>query len=222
MSAFGRIKYHDPGNRAYPVRGFLFGEEAPLVTKNWWRRGVWDQGQTSSCTAHAAAGLLFTSPNRTKLARTNLTDFDSYDERVALYEASQDHDPWPGNAYDGTSTDAPLRLLRERGHIAEWRWAFGIEDVARTISHVGPVAVGIMWRTSMMDTDDDGFIRWHGDEEGGHCVELLGFNAIHRYFTGMNSWGADWGYGGRFRITWDDLDAALRADGEAATVVLAV
>lgn len=212
---------HDPRNRAYPVRGAVFAEEAPIVSKTWWRRGVFDQRSESSCTAQAAAGVVTSSPFRRNLARTNLTSYDDAAERFELYREAQKLDPWPGESYDGSSTDAPYQVMRARGQIREFRWCFGIDDVKRTISHHGPVSIGVNWHEEMFETDGRGFIWPRGAMRGGHAVELIGYNVDRKRFTGMQSWGP-WGIrnAGRFYIAESALEELLEAQGDACTVVL--
>lgn len=214
------VVWHDPQNRAYPTRGVLFAEDAPITTKSWWTRDVWDQNGHSSCTSESATGVIFTSPFRMVLDRANLDAYNDPSERYALYRYAQRFDPWQGEAYEGSSTDAPFKVLRERDQIREWRWNFGLDDTLRTLSKHGAVSIGTVWKEAMFKPDSNGYIRPEGDVAGGHAYRLLGVNAEHRYVIGVNSWGRSWGIGGRFRMTWDTLEQLLGEDGEAVTVVL--
>lgn len=217
--AFGRRMHHDPANRNYPVRGVLFAEAAPLVSRTWWRPGVWDQGQSSSCTAHACIGVVASSPFRHR-SYEHLAYYDTFDDRMALYKKSQRYDPWPGERYEGTSTDAPFKVLRERGHISQWRWCFGLDDVLRTLSHHGPVAIGVDWHQGMVEWDRDFYLSPKGGTVGGHAVELIGLNVTKKTVTVVNSWGPGWARRGRGLLRFEDLGVLLEARGEAVTVVL--
>lgn len=212
------VVWHDPKNRAYPVRSLL--GDAPLVSRSWWARHVFDQGNESSCTAQAASGVVFTSPFRMELERSNLQSYDEAAERYELYRAAQKVDPWPGESYEGSSTDAPFRVLRDGGQISEWRWAFGLDDVLRTLSHHGPVAIGTNWYAGMDRPDSKGFVKAEGSIRGGHAYELYGINVAGRFVRARNSWGPSWGVKGLFLLSFDTLDRLLREDGEAVTVVL--
>lgn len=218
----GRVRYHDPNNRSYPMRA-LMGEAIVRRNVTWWRRGVFDQGNTSSCTAHAATGLLVTSPFRMSTAsRPHLPAYDTFEERVELYRKAQTVDPWPGESYEGSSTDAPFKILRERGHIREWRWCFGVNDVLDTLSAYGPVAVGTNWYRTMFQADPiTGRVTIEGSVAGGHAYQLIGISVRNKTVTAVNSWGEQFGVRGRFVLTWDQLGKLLEDDGgEACTVVL--
>lgn len=41
-----------------------------------------------------------------------------------------------------------------------------------------------------------------GDAAGGHCVEIIGYDDAQGCWICKNSWGADWGEGGYFRIAY--------------------
>lgn len=218
---FGRHVWHDPRNRDYPAvgdvqAGALVGADAPIQTHTWWREGCFDQ-RGENCTIEAASGLLYSSPFRTHLTPRHLVDVDTEDKRLALYEASKDYDPWPGRDYDGTSSDAPLKLFRAKGWIAEWRWCFGVDDVLRTVSNVSPVTIGVNWLAGMEKLDEHGFVHATGEVVGGHEIVVEGLNATHEYVTLVQSWGPPC----RWRLSFADLDALLKDEGDAVTIVLA-
>lgn len=210
----GRHLHHDPRNRDYPIRALL--EASEPRQRPWWRRGIYNQGTESSCTAQAAAGVLETSPNR-QAHRPSLPHYDETAERFDLYSEARRHDPWPGEDYAGASTDAPFKVLRARSHITEWRWCFGLADVLDTLNGRGPVAVGTLWYTRMFYPDADGHIEISGDVAGGHAYELLWNDAADRQVRAINSWG-DWGQNGRFWLTHDQLDRLLGENGEAVAL----
>lgn len=214
------IVHHNPRNRAFPVRGMLFAADAPLRTKIHRRVGVFDQGHESSCTMQAAVGVLRTSPFAGKLARSNRAAYDTPLERYEAYKRAQRLDPWPGESYDGSSTDAPYKLFRDERRIREWRWCFGLDDVLRALSHYGPVSIGTNWHAGMEQTDGAGYVHPTGAILGGHAYELVGISVDSKSVLAVNSWGTAWGVNGRMRLTWDELDQLLKASGDACTVVL--
>ncbi len=42
------------------------------------------------------------------------------------------------------------------------------------------------------------------EQEGGHAISLVGYNATEKYWIIKNSWGEDWGEKGYARISWSD------------------
>jgi hypothetical protein len=219
------IVWHDPRNRAWAARGSVFAEDAEIVDKTWWLRHTFDQGSESSCTMQAAAGVLHTSPLRLILARSNLLAYDSAEERYEGYRRAQNYDPWEGT-YEGSSTDAPFKMLVVEGRIKEWRWCFGLRDVLLTLGYHGAVAVGTLWKAGMdQPRAGDALVQDTGAIRGGHAYELYATKQDARYEGGgyvdaNQSWGPAWGpRRGRFRLSWASLDRLLQEDGEAVTVV---
>ncbi len=217
----GRNLYHDPRNRDYPIRELLPRETTPK-RRPWWRRGVYDQGSESSCTAQAAAGVLESSPNR-QVYRGHLPHYDEVPERFELYREAQRHDPWQGEEpqYKGSSTDAPFKVLRNRGQIAEWRWCFGIQDVIDTLNVFGPVALGTTWHHDMFRPDANGYVSLTGGVAGGHAYETVWYDLNEQRFRCVNSWDRSWGQSGRFWLRYEQVEALLADRGEAVTIVLA-
>lgn len=218
----GRHVWHDPRNRGYPIRAKL-PPKGDITPRNrpWWRRGVYNQGGEGSCTAQAAAGVVETSPFRLSAPqRGALPAYDDYDERSDLYREAQRHDPWPGEDYSGSSTDAPFKVLRMRGHIAEWRWCFGMDDIDDTLDAHGPVAVGVRWHEGDFQVDSQGFIRGLGAVVGGHAFDVIYRDWSDDRYRCVNSWDRQWGDNGRFWITRNELGDRIDDRGEAVTVVL--
>lgn len=219
----GRHLWHDPRNREYPIREKLPRTTTPR-TRPWWRRGIYNQGNIGRCTAEAAAGVASTSPFRMQApSRQALPSYDEPHERHGLYLAAQHVDPFdftpPG---EGSSTDAPFKVLRDRGHIKAWRWCFGMDDIDDTLNVWGPIAVGVRWHESDFDVDSRGYIEGKGAVVGGHAFEIVYYDADDDRYRGIQSWGTPWGDGGigRFWIARDDLGDRIEDRGEAVTVVL--
>lgn len=216
----GRHLHHDPQNREYPIRALLPRATTPR-TQPWWARHNWDQGNEGSCTAQAASGVVATSPFRmTQPMRDALPAYDAFQERSELYREAQKHDPWPGESYEGSSTDAPFKVLRNRGQIREWRWVFGIQDLRDTLNAHGPVAIGSWWYADMFHPDDKGYVSVSGAKVGGHAYEIYWWDADDDRYGALNSWGRSWGRNGRFWITSDQMETLLLDQGEAVTVVM--
>lgn len=221
----GRHIWHDPRNRLHRAL------EAPQVNLPSPKRGPWYtvdvfNQQGSSCTANAAVGLLRTSPNR-ELLKPHWTEYDSEQERFDLYREGQRNDPWPGEEpeYEGTSTDAPLKVLKDRGVIKEYRWLFGPDDVQQYLMYHGPAILGTVWYNSMFDpvfSRNDATLKVDpaSGVAGGHAYRIVYYDLTNKRYRIVNSWGRSWGWGGRAWLAEADLVRLLAEDGDAVTVVL--
>lgn len=214
------VVWHDPRNREHRAIDRLADAPAP---RPWWARHAFDQGG-SSCTMQAAAGVGFTSPFRLKL-RALLAAYATEAQRHAGYLRAQRFDPWAGGEpeYEGSSTDAPFKLLRSEGLIGGWDWVFGVEELRRVSRVLGPVSVGTVWLWSMFDVDRSDYVvvdRSSG-EAGGHAYEHLWYDQADDEHVILNSWGRPWGSDGRARIRGKDMRYLLEdLQGEACTIRL--
>lgn len=211
--------HHDPRN--YLFRALVNPPKRRTEPRLlWWSGALYDQGATSRCTAESAIGLLNTTPFRPSF-KSSAASYDEPVERHALYLESQKHDPWPGEAYEGSSTDAPFRVLRNRGDITAWRWAFGESEVRELVQWYCPVAVGTKWTTGMFTPDAEGYITPSGSVAGGHAYRLIGYSPARDAYRLVNSWGVGWGRRGRAWLRSSDLSSLLQDQGEAVTVDVA-
>lgn len=208
---------HDPESWNYPAVELLKASQKRSGTKNksWVRGRAYDQGILPHCVAFAGKGAFNSSP---------LSKLRPYRARASFntaewYQGAQMNDQWAGEAYDGTSALGLCRYLEGRGLISEYRWCFGLDDVLLTLSHIGPVLLGVWWYDGMFEPDPEGFIVPHGAQAGGHEVELTGIRADRGYVTITNSWGTEWGQGGRCKIRFDDLALLLHQDGDAVVLL---
>lgn len=212
----GRLLHHDPQNKQHRAL-VMPPPRSALPNVSWYTRDVYDQGQTSSCTAQAAVGLLRTNPFRRNL--TEWSTLDTQDERQSLYREAQKNDPWDGENYEGTSTDAPFKVLRERGAITGWRWLFGEEEMREFVTWYGPVSVGTTWTSGMFEPNPlTGYITPTGMSAGGHAYRIINYNAKREAYRLVNSWGRGWGQYGRAWIKRQDMAALLEDQGEVVTI----
>ena len=211
-SPWGRtIVDHDVRNRNYPMRELL--PDQPPKTKLWARGKAYDQGQKPWCVGETFKGILNTRPNSSLVAWRIRSKYDAGE----IYHGAQLNDDWPGEAYDGTSASGACKYLQSQGRIKEYRWCFGVDDVLDTLSHHGPVAIGVQWTQDCMATNSGGYISPSGAVVGGHEVELRGINVERGYVIGCNSWGTTWGIHGEFFLTFDSLGVLLANQGDAVT-----
>jgi len=188
--------------------------EARKVTSRFWPSpGVLDQGNTSQCVAYSGVKYLTTAP--------------IYNEPIAplkLYKECLDADEWPGNDLDnGTSVRALFKVLKRRGLVSEYRWAF---DAATVVNHVlttGPVVMGTIWTRDMfMPVRGTDYITPTGDDDGGHAWLIIGADRrrvnpddTRGAIRLINSWGKNWGDNGRAWMKFSDLNKLIKLDGEA-------
>lgn len=196
-----------------------------------------DQGYDGACTGFSRAHDLASVPSVVK-GMTN-------DYAKTIYRLAQQLDEWPGEDYEGSSVLGAVKAARQLGFIGEYRWAFGIDDVLASLSHVGPVVLGIPWLDSMFDPDLSGLLDCSGQVAGGHAIlarsvhipTLSNTVRISRTISGVrrsisirsdvplvglvNSWSAGWGINGECWVRADDLERLLRNDGEACISTVA-
>lgn len=211
--------WHDPANRNFPARELPRTVAAPRRTA-WSTATVFDQGDYPDCTTEASCGLLCTSPIRATVSKTLFKLVDDETKRYQFYQRAQAYDPWAASPHDGSSTDAPLKLMRELGLIKEWRWLFGLAEVREHLQFKGPVIVGTNWYENMFHPDKHAFIRVGGEIAGGHDWRLVYYDARNQRYRMVQSWGHGWGENGRAWVTEADLERLLGEDGDAATVVV--
>lgn len=174
-----------------------------------WRHepgNILDQGQEGACVGFGCAQLLQSSPYR----QTGIpSGFD-------IYHEAQRIDEFP-DSEEGTSVRAGLEVLRRLGYISAFYWASDMMEICRYIHQYGPVVAGHSWYGD--DMDADGVINLSGHARGGHCVLYNGYDLTRGLLFGVNSWGSDWGIGGKFAARLEQVDRELRRGGCAAGVV---
>jgi hypothetical protein len=208
---------HDPRSRAFPIRALLGSHVEPRRRK--WKPGtILDQGSEGACVGFGWTGELLASPRRSE---TRVTAASGNLFALDLYHRAQVLDEWPGEAYSGTSVLAGAKALMEKGLIESYRWCFGIDDVRAAIITEGPVVIGIPWYESMYETEMNGEVVVDGDQVGGHCILVTGYDPSHPDFEGRemyrwrNSWGSAYGINGSGWIDAGDLRDLLADAGEA-------
>lgn len=140
---------------------------------------------------------------------------------VQLYADATTVDPYPG-VYPpqdtGSSGLAICKVLKTRTTIRGYRWARSPYGLLRLLQS-GPVLQGMPWYKAFFAPDKHGFIdadpHWSSSGVvGGHEVEAVGVkldrsDAFNSTILYVNSWGASWGNGGRFRMrlrTYEQLN----------------
>jgi hypothetical protein len=222
MPGLGRIQRTDFRDHNF-LAAALIPDALPARTyRRWYVPPAWDQGDTPQCVAFAALMLLNAGPVR----NVDLGEADT----AEFYAAAQaeDGDPLP---HDGSTVRAAMTVLRDRGYITEYRWAFTVPDIVNWILRTGPVDFGTVWLNSMFNTRTfrgDEFVDFNENtsEAGGHSYLAFGVNmnktcpdGSRGAFEIQNSWGrVVWGRSGRAWLPFTAAAALMSAAGECACV----
>ncbi len=212
----GRIPEFDPRSRAFPIRT-LVAAKAPR-SYTWSCAAELDQGTEGACVGFAWTHEL--------IARPRVVPGLGVAFARQVYFDAQRIDPWEGGAYpgasphyQGTSVLAGAQVIHAAGHFAEYRWAFGLDDLILALGYSGPAVLGIDWHNQMFDPDADGLLHPTDGVAGGHAILANGVSIRRRLVRLHNSWGPDWGINGEAYIGFDDLATLLAAGGEACIPV---
>jgi hypothetical protein len=204
LDGLGRLYAPDPRDRKHALPKPR--EASGIDYRYWITRGQLDQGATPHCVAFSGVRYLTTNPVVNKPIDT-----------TELYRACQLVDEWPGEDYDGTSVRALFKILKQRGYISSYQWAFDAETVIAHVLARGPVVMGTTWTLDMFTPTADGFITFTGAPMGGHAWVIIGASRTRQAVRMINSWGPSWGESGRAWVSFEDLQRLIEDYGEACT-----
>lgn len=209
---FDRLPRWDVRNEQHRVRAVREIVSKPLRSFSWRIPTVLDQGNEGACVGFGMAAEL--------AARPVIVHGVDDDYARGIYYDARKIDEWVGEDYSGTSVLAGAKVLQQRGHITEYRWARTVDELALAIGYAGPAVIGVDWHTGMDNVDAEGFIHASGPVRGGHCVVVPSVAVVTKkrtrpYFELQNSWGPSWGVNGRAKIAFDDMAKLLAEFGEA-------
>jgi hypothetical protein len=225
----GRNLWLDARSLAYMVENRADTMSRGLTNRQWERIiPILDQGSLGSCCGNAGTGALGTQPFYDRVGKTvfgNAADAAALENfAVRLYSDATKIDPYPGT-YQPTDTGssglAICQVLRNRKTISGYRWARTAQGFLQLLQ-AGPVLMGMAWMNAFFNPDRNGFIdsdpHWPTSGlAGGHEVEVIGveldgrdlFNSV---ITFCNSWTAQWGDAGRFRMRLRTYEALTEVD----------
>lgn len=209
----GRHVNHDPRSRNYKA------SLAPaIVDTDHAVAGLpLDQGAVGCCTASALCGALNSAPNYKGGAV--LAESDA----LNLYtrETADEGYPWP--QYDpGGDGLAVCKAAKELGMISSYTHTFNALDAVRALV-LRPVIVGMNWYNTMDSPDGNGVVAISPDAvlRGGHEVVATAIDAERQLIGFWNSWGPNWGQGGRFWMSFATCERLLCEDGDVTVPLLA-
>lgn len=180
----------------------------PLRSHAWKRKAWLDQGREGACTGFGAAHAL--SAGQYPVPVTNGI-------AQGYYEGAKRYDEWPGENYDGSSVLGVMEYLHhETYNLRAYWWATTLDEVLHAVAFYGPVEMGTWWYAGMMRTDGDGRIHLSGDRVGGHAYCVGAVDMRTSLVRIDQSWGRDWGKDGCAWLSFEELEALLRAQGECA------
>lgn len=228
----------------HDARDSFFGVQEPVELPASFRivegmPEVWDQGQTNSCTAHAASAAY-----EYELSQQHLPDFMPsrlflyYNERIEEGTTNQDA---------GATIRDSVKALAKYGTLPENYWPFServsqkpadgdyqlaIRNIVTSYSAVPQVLQSIKTAIFQKHPVIFGFLVYESFEShevarsgiqpmpspteqclGGHAVLAVGFDDSKKAFWIRNSWGTDWGQEGYFLMPYDYIiNAKLASD----------
>lgn len=168
-----------------------------------------DQTDTAHCVGFSMAHFGINLPT--------LTPYTDEDAHRFYYDCKViDGDPKGEN---GTTIRSAAKVLQNIGAIRNYAFASDVSSIGAWVLTKGPIIMGTIWTEGMMVPDEDGVLSTDGFILGGHAYLVNEWNAKDGYISIMNSWGKDWGVGGKAYITIEDFGFLFRYGGEALAAV---
>lgn len=212
MRKLGRIHVPDERDHKYPVRA-IFPKRKSNISVVLYDDTKWtgNQGNTPKCVAYAGAHWIECGPVVPKYGKGKQPPL--YNPST-LYGWCQKVDGIPGK-HEGTTTRALAKVLKAKGVVKSYHWAFTLKDLQQCLLQVGPMVLGINWYSDMFEPDTKKFIHPTGEFAGGHGILAMGVNMDQGWIKLKNSWGTDWGENGHCYLSFIDADDLLSDDGDA-------
>lgn len=205
----GRRIEFDEESRNYPIRATITAVTPRSYT---WRCLTYlNQGSEGACVGYSISHEINARPLERRIT--------TFLARL-LYKEAQKIDEWQGEAYEGTSILAGMKVSKDLGFFDEYRWAFGIDDLVLALGYKGPTICGVPWFDGMFDPDANGVLHPTGAIAGGHAILATGVNVTTKMIRLHNSWGQAWGVNGDAYISFADMAILLQQQGEACVPVV--
>jgi hypothetical protein len=104
-------------------------------------------------------------------------------------------------------------VLKAAGAISGYTWAFTLNDALAALMN-RPIITGTLWLMDMFSPSSEGLVTPGGAIAGGHEYVMDEYDPTRGWVGFTNSWGGDWGKGGRFYMEAEKYGALLARDGD--------
>jgi hypothetical protein len=211
---FDRVARFDEQSREFPIRTLVEDKKPKTIL---WECNTWlDQGKEGACCGFAAAQELAAEPVAVPVSDKVARD---------IYFEAQKIDEFAGGAYpgaepfmEGSSVLAAAKVLKNKGYIGSYYWAFSLADLIVGLQS-GPAVLGVNWYEGMCNPANTGFIHVDGKQVGGHSIMCRGVDLERKMFVLRNTWGRLWGQGGDCYLSFYSMERLLSLRGEACFYV---
>ncbi len=113
---------------------------------------------------------------------------------------------YPYAEANGSCSDAALGWERDTHKIGGWGMVLPtVDKIKAALAHYGPLPTSMQVYEDFLHYTGGVYSRVSGKRVGAHAVLLVGYNDEEEYFIVKNSWGANWGEGGFFRIDYSEM-----------------
>ena len=112
----------------------------------------------------------------------------------------------PYNSRYTECNDACEDWMKKTVKISDFRRAYSIESMKESIVTYGPLVGTLVVYSDLKYYNGGIYEHVSGSKLGGHCVSIVGYNDDPGYWICKNSWGANWGEDGYFRIKYKECE----------------
>jgi hypothetical protein len=105
-----------------------------------------------------------------------------------------------GNPQCKLNRDRDQHLYKPSGHSA----LVSMAERKQWLATRGPVCAGFHVYDDFFAAGDKVYRHVSGNHAGYHCIEIVGYSDVDKCWIAKNSWGADWGDHGFFRIGYGE------------------
>lgn len=125
---------------------------------------------------------------------------------------------YPYKAGDQNCTNLCSDWQSRATRISGWHKITSVQDMKTWLSTRGPLDGCFTVYQDFFAYKSGIYKHVTGGIAGGHCISIVGYNDVDKYWICKNSWGSGWGDGGFFKIAYGEcgIDATMWAIDEVA------